>query len=75
MKEGVVVVPGSKVTPILTFALASDALTGMPDVCISSKTNLNTGTSGRVDTVEVVGIVDSVKIIKERGTKSMGSEI
>mgnify|MGYP001556541191 CR=1 FL=1 len=67
--------PCSEVTPILTFSPTSDALIGMLEVCISSKTDLITGIFGGVETVDVMVIVDSVKIGEERGAKSMGSEV
>ena len=47
----------------------------MPDVCISSETDLNIGTSGGFETVDVVGIMESVKIREERGIEIMGSEV
>lgn len=50
--------PCSEVSPMLTFAPTSDVLIGMPEVCISSKTDSNIVTFGGVVTEEVVGIVD-----------------
>lgn len=47
----------------------------MPEVCISSETDLNTRTSGGVDVDDVVEILESVNIVEERGTETVGSEV
>ena len=47
----------------------------MPEVCISSETDLNTQTSGGVDVDDVVEILELLKIVEERGTEIVGSEV
>lgn len=65
----------SEVTPILTFIPASDVLTGMLEVCISSKMDFNIGTAGGVETVEIAAIVELVKIVDESGSEIVRSEV
>ena len=61
---------GSEVTLILKFAPASDSLTGMPKIYISSEMDFNIGTFGGFETVEVLGIVESIKTGEERGIET-----
>lgn len=42
-------------------------LAGMPRFCISSETDLITGTSGGVETDDVLGLVESIKMGEDRG--------
>lgn len=60
-------VPCPEVTLILTFSPASDALTGMHKVLVSSETDSMIGTSNGVDTDDVVGVVESVKMGNTKG--------
>lgn len=75
MTRGVVDGPCSEVSPILIFSPASDALTRMPEVCISFVMDLNTVTYGGVHIHDVVEIMESVNIVEERGPESVGSEV
>lgn len=75
LTRGAVDGPGSEVSPMLTFSPASYAFTRMPKVCISSKTDSNTGTFGGVVAEEVAGIVELVKMVKVSGTETVWSEV
>lgn len=66
-KGGTVDEPSLELTLILAFSPILDALTGMPEVCISFETDLNIRNSNGVETVDVLGIVESVMIGEERG--------
>lgn len=67
LKGEAVEITGSVVTPILAFTHVSDTFAEMSKVYISSKTDLMTMTSGGVETEDVVGVVESIKIDEERG--------
>lgn len=67
LKGGLVDVPSLEVTPTLAFSPASDALIEMPEVCMSFEMDLRIGTYGRVETVEVVGRVESENMGEDSG--------
>ncbi|CAI9289663.1 unnamed protein product [Lactuca saligna] len=47
----------------------------MPEILISSEIDLIIGSSGEVETVDVVGMVESVKIGEEIGIETRGRDV
>lgn len=68
-------VSDSEVTPVWTFSPVSDTLTLKSEALVTSGMDLTIGTSGGVEIEEVVGGVESVKIVEVKGMEIRGSKI
>lgn len=60
---------------VLAFGPISDVSLGMPEILVSSKTDLTIGTSGGVDIADVIGGVELVKIVEDRGIMIWESKV